>query len=120
MGDMPLNNAGIQVIVGKAVSLDKKAHTVTLESGESLSYERLVIATGTEAVMPPIEGVDKKGVFSIRKSMSAMTALREEVGKAKNIVITGGGFIGAEFADELSRMPGKSIRYLIRPASGCI
>ncbi len=112
MGDMPLNNAGIQVIVGKAVSLDKKAHTVTLESGESLSYERLVLATGTEAVMPHIEGVDKKGVFSIRKSMSAMTALREEVGKAKNIVITGGGFIGAEFADELSRMPGKEIHVI--------
>ncbi len=112
MGDLPLNNAGIQVVVGKAVALDKAAHTVALESGESLSYERLVLATGTEAVMPPIAGVNKKGVFIIQKSMSAMTALREEVGKAKNIVIIGGGFIGAEFADELSKIPGKEIHVI--------
>jgi len=112
MGDLPLNNAGIKVLVGKAVAVDKAAHTVTLSSGESLAYERLVLATGTEAVLPPIAGVDKKGVFIIRKSLSAMTALREEVAKAKNIVIIGGGFIGAEFADELSKIPGKEIHVI--------
>ena len=112
MGDLPLKNAGIQVVVGKAVTLDKTAHTVTLASGESLSYERLVLATGTDAVMPPIAGVDKKGVFIIRKSMAAMTALREEVEKAQKIVIIGGGFIGAEFADELSKIPGKEIHVI--------
>jgi NADPH-dependent 2,4-dienoyl-CoA reductase/sulfur reductase-like enzyme len=112
MGDLPLKNSGIQVIVGKAVSLNTMAHTVTLESGDSHSYERLVLATGTEAVLPPIAGVDKKGVFIIRKSMSAMTALREEVEKAKKVVIIGGGFIGAEFADELSRIPGKEIHVI--------
>ncbi len=37
MGDLPLKNAGIQVIVGRAVSLDTMAHTVTLESGDSHS-----------------------------------------------------------------------------------
>ena len=62
--------------------------------------------------MPPIAGVDKKGVFIIRKSMSTMTALREEVEKAKKVFIIGGGFIGAEFADELSRIPGKEIHVI--------
>ncbi len=102
-GNMPLENAGIDIKVGKVVSLDANAHTVTLEAGEVLSYEKLVLATGTEVVMPPIPGADKQGVYSIRKSMSAMNALREKVHAAKNVVIIGGGFIGAEFADELSQ-----------------
>lgn len=112
MGNQPLENAGIQTIVGKVVSLDNKARTVTLESGQALSYERLVLATGTESVTLPIPGVEKEGIFTIRKSLSAMTALREETKKAKNVVIIGGGFIGAEFADELSQVSGMQIHLI--------
>jgi len=112
MGNTPLEKAGIEIKVGKVVSLDAKAHTVTLGAGEVLSYEKLVLATGTEACMPPIPGVDKQGVFTIKKSMSAMNALREKVHQAKKMVIIGGGFIGAEFADELSKDPDAEI-YLI-------
>ena len=101
MGNMPLEKAGVDIIVGKVISIDPKAHSLTLETGQILYYERLVLATGTEAVLPPIPGIDKKGVFTIRKSMSAMEALREKIHKAKRIVIIGGGFIGAEFTDEL-------------------
>jgi len=103
MGNMPLEKAGIDIIVGKVVSFDPKAHSVTLESGQSLNYERLVLATGTEPVLPPIPGIEKEGVFTIRKSMSAMTELREKVHEARHVAIIGGGFIGAEFADELSQ-----------------
>lgn len=103
VGNLPLENAGIDVKVGKVVSLDVKTHTVTMESGEAFSYKRLVLATGTDTAIPPIPGVDKEGVFTVRKSMSAMTALREKVHGAKRVVIIGGGFIGAEFADELSK-----------------
>jgi NADPH-dependent 2,4-dienoyl-CoA reductase/sulfur reductase-like enzyme len=102
MGNTPLENAGVDVMVGKVISFDPKAHSVTLESGPVLYYERLVLATGTEPVLPPIPGVEKAGVFTIRKSMSAMTELREKVHEAKSVAIIGGGFIGAEFADEVS------------------
>ena len=103
MGNMPLEKAGIDIIVGKVVTFNPKAHTVTLESGQVLSYERLVLATGTESVIPPIPGIEKEGVFTVTKSMSAMTALREKVHQVRSIAIIGGGFIGAEFADELSQ-----------------
>jgi pyruvate/2-oxoglutarate dehydrogenase complex dihydrolipoamide dehydrogenase (E3) component len=66
-----------------------------------MHYERLVLATGTEPVLPPIKGIEKEGVYTILKSMTAMKALREKVHTAKKVVIVGGGFIGAEFADEL-------------------
>jgi len=112
MGNQPLEKAGIVIIVEKVLSIDTRARTVKLESGELFSYERLVLATGTHAVLPPIPGVDKKGVFTIRKSMSAMTAFRDQALKAKNVVIIGGGFIGAEFADELSQISGKEIHLI--------
>ncbi|MGD9031646.1 MAG: FAD-dependent oxidoreductase [Desulfobacteraceae bacterium] len=104
MGNQPLENAGIEIVVGKVASLDTKARNIILESGETFSYERLVLAMGTKSVMLPIPGVDKEGVFTIRKSISAMTALREEAEKAENLVIIGGDFICAEFADELSQV----------------
>jgi NADPH-dependent 2,4-dienoyl-CoA reductase/sulfur reductase-like enzyme len=103
MGNAPLEKAGVEIIVGKIVSLDVKNRTVKLESGKLLSYERLVLATGTEPVLPPIRGIEKEGVFVIRKSMSAMKTLRHKAQKAKKVAIIGGGFIGAEFADELCK-----------------
>ena len=103
MGNTPLEKAGVEIIVGEVVSLDPKTHTVKLESGQVLSYERLVLATGTEPVLPPIIGIEKEGVFTIRKSLSAMKTLRDKAQEAKKVAIIGGGFIGAEFADELCK-----------------
>ncbi|MFC1839354.1 FAD-dependent oxidoreductase [Thermodesulfobacteriota bacterium] len=109
MGDLPLKNAGVEIVVDKVVSINTKVCIVILESGQEFSYERLVLATGTESVKPPIPGIEKEGVFTIQKSLSAITALREKIQKAGNVVIIGGGFIGAEFADELSQFTGKVI-----------
>jgi len=103
MGNAPLENAGIEILVDKVVALDTGLSRVTLESGQECSYERLVLATGSSPVIPPIPGIDREGIYAIEKSLSAMTALRKEAKKAKRIVVLGGGFIGAEFADELAR-----------------
>ena len=105
MGNLPLQNAGIDVLVDSALSLDLEKHTVKLQDKGDVSFERLVLATGLRPGMPPIPGGDKKGVHTIEKSMAQMVTLREEARKAKNVVIIGGGFIGAEFADELSHSP---------------
>jgi NADPH-dependent 2,4-dienoyl-CoA reductase/sulfur reductase-like enzyme len=102
MGNTPLDRAGVDTRVGKVIAFNPHAHSVTLESGQVLYYERLVLATGTRPVLPPIPGVKKEGVFTIRKSLSAMSGLRQKVQAAKHVAIIGGGFIGAEFADELS------------------
>ncbi|MCK5837028.1 MAG: FAD-dependent oxidoreductase, partial [Desulfobacula sp.] len=54
-------------------------------------------------IEPPIPGIRKPGVFGIKKSLSYNTVIRKKAKKAKHIVIIGGGFIGAEFADEIAR-----------------
>jgi NADH oxidase (H2O2-forming) len=103
MANTPLEKAGVKILVGRVRGLNVEDSKLTLESGEEITYERLVLATGTKAAIPPIQGIDSPGVFPIEKSLSAMTALREEARKARKAVILGGGFIGAEFADELAR-----------------
>lgn len=109
MGNMPLDKAGVDIVVGRVESLDTGAKTLTMESGEVHSYDRLILATGTDPVMPPIAGIDQGGVHSIRKSMSEMTALRNELRECRDVVIVGGGFIGAEFADELGGIEAKKV-----------
>jgi NADPH-dependent 2,4-dienoyl-CoA reductase/sulfur reductase-like enzyme len=112
MGNMPLQNAGIEVVVGKADRLDTEARNVTLADGIVHSYERLVLATGTDPVTPPIPGIDKDGVYTIRKSLSDMASLRHKLSECHNLVIIGGGFIGAEFADELATMKDVSVHVI--------
>ena len=92
-----------KIMVGKVVSLDPATSTLTLESNQELHYERLVLATGSKPIIPPIPGIERDGVFAIEKSLSAMKALRERAQKTRQVVIIGGGFIGVEFADELAR-----------------
>lgn len=110
MGNMPLEDVGVDIVVGNVVSMDPSSRSIALENGDTLSWERLVLATGTNAVRPKIPGIEKDGVYTIRKSMTDMAALREKVQTCRQVVIIGGGFIGAEFADELGSMPDVNVR----------
>jgi len=103
MGNLPLENAEVEILVDKAIGLDADRKTVSLKSGRVISFEKLILATGSIPVEPPIPGIRKQGVIGIEKSLSYNTGVREKVKKAKHIVIIGGGFIGAEFADEIAR-----------------
>ncbi len=103
MGNTPLDAAGIDIVVDRVVSLDPQQSTIELESGKVLTYERLVLATGATPSLPPIPGSEKQGVYIIEKSLSSTTTLRDKAREAKDVVILGGGFIGAEFADEIAK-----------------
>jgi NADPH-dependent 2,4-dienoyl-CoA reductase/sulfur reductase-like enzyme len=110
--DMPLEKAGVEIILGKVISFNAQERKVVMETGDIHSYERLVLATGTKMVLPPIPGIENPGVYTIQKSMSAMKALRAKIEDVRKVAIIGGGFIGAEFADELSKMPNKKIHLI--------
>ncbi|HET6278641.1 MAG TPA: FAD-dependent oxidoreductase [Candidatus Polarisedimenticolia bacterium] len=77
-----------------------------LESGRARreSYDALVLAPGAVAVRPPVPGVDRAGVFVLRTipdSRRIRDWIREHA--ATRAVIVGGGFIGIEMAENLSR-----------------
>jgi NADPH-dependent 2,4-dienoyl-CoA reductase/sulfur reductase-like enzyme len=102
MGNMPLEKNKIDLKIDEVVSIDRDKRKIKTKGKETLYYEKLILATGSKPMMPPIEGIDKKGVYDIKKEMDYLKKLKEEIKKAKDIVIIGGGFIGIEFADELS------------------
>ncbi len=107
--DGGLDAKGIKWSVREVIKIEAEKHQVTFADGEKLGYEKLVLATGSTAVRPPIPGADKEGVFVIEKSPSYLRRLRAAVLEAQNVVIIGGGFIGVEFAEEISQMPDKHV-----------
>ena len=77
----------------KAVSIDAKKKSVSLENGTKVSYDKLLLATGATPKSVDIPGVEKIGVFTIRKINDAH-AIMELLGKVKKIAVLGGGLIG--------------------------
>jgi len=98
MPDKLLGEAELKV--GEVVSIDRGAQTVTLKDGEVIGYNKLILATGSNPVMLPIPGIDKKNVFFARKDADYLREMSDAVENAKHILVIGGGFIGVEFADE--------------------
>ena len=80
-----------------ATSIDRDAKTVSLDNGEVLEYEKLIISTGSRPRILNIEGSDLGGIHSLR-TIGDVDAIRAEMGDAKNLVIVGGGYIGLEVA----------------------
>ncbi len=109
LGDAALEKNGVAIEVTEVVALDRGRRAITTAEGETFTYERLVLATGSEPATPPVDGVGKKGVYAIRKDFDYLKALRTEIERATDIVIIGGGFIGLEVADELTRFPEKKV-----------
>ena len=96
----------------RALSVDRRAKTVLTRhvatgKEETLSYDKLCIATGARPRIPEIAGRDLGGVFSITRLEAAGRIRRLcEQGKVKEAVIVGGGFIGLEAAVALADMWG--------------
>ena len=58
---------GIELHLGdKALSIDKAAKTVTSAKGLTISYDKLVMATGSTPFVPPLPGIEKDGVLVYR------------------------------------------------------
>ncbi|PXA93515.1 ferredoxin reductase [Caulobacter sp. D5] len=82
---------------GVATSLNRGARTVTLASGEVISYDFLILATGARARELPIPGADLAGVLALRTAADA-EALKAALGPGKRLAVVGGGYVGLEAA----------------------
>jgi len=102
---MPTSLLGdAELMIDEVTSIDREAKSVSTAGGETIGYDRLILATGSRPVVPPIPGADLENVFTIRKDIQYLKQLQDALKKAKDVVIVGGGFIGAEFADECRKM----------------
>lgn len=76
------------------------------------SYDKLMIATGAHAVLPPIENIKLDNVFTL-KELSDGINLKREAGKSelKDVVIIGAGYIGIEVVEAMKKL-GKNVRLI--------
>ena len=105
---MPVDNmlakSGIESIVNEVVSIDKDAKIATLIDGVQISFDKLVIATGSTPTIPKwLNGAHLENVFNIPKDKTYLDLMKEKINELKKIVVIGAGFIGVEFADELHK-----------------
>lgn len=84
--------------------------SVLLSDGSVLQYDKLVLANGAESFIPPVEGTDKKGVFSLR-TLDDSWAIRDYMKHAENVLVIGGGVLGLENAYSLASQ-GKNVTVL--------
>jgi nitrite reductase (NADH) large subunit len=106
--DIVINDAswytdnGIALVAGDPVAaIDRAAKTVTTRSGLAESYDKLLIATGSDPFIIPVPGKDLPGVIAFRDmdDVDTMLAAADAGGDA---VVIGGGLLGLEAAHGLS------------------
>lgn len=119
---------GIDFIGQNVERIDVKSKSVLLESGEKVSYDKLLVATGASPFSPPLEGSDMEGVFQLRTFADAKL-MAEFAPKVKTAVVMGTGLVGLKGAHGLHELGIKVIavgsapylmRYSIDPESSGI
>jgi NAD(P)H-nitrite reductase large subunit len=92
---------GIELRTGRAVAVDTAAHVVRLADGAAIAFDRLLIATGSSPLRPPIPGVDLPGVHPCWTLADArrITALAQP---GARVLQMGAGFIGCIIMEALA------------------
>ena len=81
--------------------------TVITEDNQRLSYDCLLIATGSHSFVPPIKGSEKRGVFALRSIQDARD-ISAWAGDIQDVVLIGGGLLGLEAGKALRKL-GKQV-----------
>lgn len=95
--NFPASAKVVQYTSHPIASIDLKNKTVTGERGRSFSYSKLVIATGSRAHIPNIEGIERDGVFKFRNFDDTEKLVARSV-SARRVAVIGGGLLGLEAA----------------------
>lgn len=107
--DKMFADAGINLIMDNVAAIDAKAKNVTISTGQTLSYDKLILATGAKPFVPPVPGNGLQGVFTLRNVSDALNIQSYLTSKQpKKLVFVGAGFLNLELAALLSEEnPGK-------------
>lgn len=84
----------------RTAAIDTEEHHLTLSDGERVEYDRLLVATGARPFVPPVEGADKEGVFTLRTLEDAL-AIKAYAASVDKALVIGGGLLGLETARAL-------------------
>lgn len=81
----------------KITAIDRETKMVESEKGNSYSYDVLILATGSSAFVPPIDGINKEGVF-VYRTFNDIDDIKKYIPKASKAAVIGGGLLGLEAA----------------------
>jgi len=104
MPDAILTNAGVRLKVDEVVSIDGKNKVCRTAAGAEINFEKLVLALGSVPMVPKwLKGAELENVFTIPKEKEYLDGIIKNLDGCKRLIVIGGGFIGVEVADELSK-----------------
>ncbi|HXZ95715.1 MAG TPA: FAD-dependent oxidoreductase [Burkholderiales bacterium] len=94
-------NLNIELVVARADKLDTSKNVVFLNNGKSLTYDRLLIASGSKPISPPIAGINLPGIYpcwTLEDSRHIMKLAK----KGARVLQMGAGFIGCIILEALA------------------
>jgi NAD(P)H-nitrite reductase large subunit len=103
---------GAGFVSARVVQILPEKRQVLLANGEALGYERLLLATGAQAIVPAIAGIHSPGAFKL-DTLEDARALLAFAKHAHSAVVTGGGITALELAEGLAARK-KKVHYLLR------
>lgn len=81
----------------KIDSENKEVVAKSIDNQDNIKYDKLLIANGSSPFIPPIKGIDSKGVFSLR-TIDDLKEIQRYIKKCSSISVIGGGLLGIEAA----------------------
>jgi len=102
--DKMFESGGVNLKIGEVVSIDRVNKVCKLKNGEEMGYEKLVLATGSTPSIPTwLKDTDLDNVFTVPKDKVYLDEMQEKINNYKKVIVIGGGFIGVELSDELTK-----------------
>jgi NADPH-dependent 2,4-dienoyl-CoA reductase/sulfur reductase-like enzyme len=95
-----LDEQGVDLVAGRAVTLDADRRHVILSGGRELKYTTCLLATGAEPTRLPVSGGDRPWVHVVR-TVEHVRRLTARLDEGDRVVVIGSGFIGCEIAASL-------------------
>ncbi len=100
-------NHRIELVEARASTIDTAAKTVTLSNGETMPYDKLLLATGSKPVRPPIPGMNLPDVVSCWTLQDAR-AILDRLRPGAKVLQMGAGFIGCIIMEAIANTVGKT------------
>ena len=91
---------GIEVLRNRVAGVDPAKHSITLDSGDSMNFDRLLVATGSRPLTPPVPGIDTDGVYQCW-TLSDARKIAALAKPGNTVVLIGAGFIGSIILEAL-------------------
>lgn len=88
----------VKILIGKkVVNVNIDNHEVLLCDSSKIKYDKLLLANGASNSIPPIQGIDKKGIYTLRSLDNALN-IKDRLSESEQVILIGGGIQALEMA----------------------